>query len=91
MCPSFLPLKQEEEEDEEEEEEASLEEIKSVVVRRHRLEEWHGAPFFQEALPGSVVRVVVGSRRDPQTGAEVPHYVAAQVMEVEERSPGVYK
>ncbi len=42
-------------EEEEEEEEAPYEEIKSITVRRHKLEDWVNEPFFEATLPGCMV------------------------------------
>lgn len=42
-------------EGEEEEEEASFEELKSITVRRHKLEAWVNEPFFEDTMPGCMV------------------------------------
>jgi RNA polymerase-associated protein RTF1 len=74
-------------EEEEEYEEAPFEEVRTIQVRRHRLAEWVGQPFFEAALPGAVVRLATrpAARGDP------PRYILAQVAAVEPRPPGRHK
>lgn len=65
----------------EESEEAEHKNILQVQVRRYMLEKWQSEPFFERSLPGAVVRLAIGSHR----------YFMAQIVHVEERSPGHYK
>ncbi|KAL6778742.1 hypothetical protein ACKKBF_B04830 [Auxenochlorella protothecoides x Auxenochlorella symbiontica] len=77
-------------EDEEEEDEAAFEDVCSVIVPRYKLEKWLGEPFFAATMPGCMVRVSLGTRTCSD-GIARPHYMLAQVVDVEERAPGVYK
>lgn len=86
------------EEDAEKTMEASYDEVKTIQVRRHRLEEWVAKPFFASVLPGCMVRLSNGPERtaDGQVvlgmdGRPVASYVAAQVVGVEEKTPGYHK
>jgi RNA polymerase-associated protein RTF1 len=67
-------------------------------VRRHRLEEWLGKPFFAEALSGCMVRVVAGEERTPDgyvaldaSGRPQRRYMLARVVGVQEMPPGRHK
>lgn len=85
--------------DEEEEEEATYEEVKSIQVRRHKMEEWVEKPHFEMTMVGCVVRLAAGKKRDaegsvvmdPTTGMPMSHYMIAQVLGVEEREAGMHK
>lgn len=80
-------------------EEADLEELKSIQVRRHKLEEWISKPHFEVTMPGCMVRVAAGERRSPDgssvlldtSGRPVIRYMLVQVIGVEELPPGVHK
>ncbi|KAI3434930.1 hypothetical protein D9Q98_002984 [Chlorella vulgaris] len=78
------------EEGEDEEDEAPLEEVKKIQVRREKLEEWVNQPFFEDTLPGCMVRVMVGDVLGPD-GMPVQSYRLCQVVAVETRAPGYYK
>ena len=71
-------------------EDADFTEVKAIQVRRHKLEEWFGKPFFDATLPGSIVRLASGDRTEAD-GSIVPLYFLAQVVAVEERPPGIHK
>jgi RNA polymerase-associated protein RTF1 len=85
--------------DEEEEEEATYEEVKSIQVRRHKMEEWVEKPHFEMSMVGCVVRLAAGKKRDaegsivmdPATGLPMSHYMIAQVLGIEEREAGMHK
>jgi RNA polymerase-associated protein RTF1 len=85
------------EEDEEAEEEADFEELKSIQVRRHKLEEWINKPHFKTTLPGCMVRVVAGEKRTPDNAPVMlnsrpeQRYMVVQVVGVEEVAPGFHK
>ena len=49
-------------------------------MRRASLEKWLNEPFFEEAVVGAVARVAVRGS-----------YMMAEVLQVIEREPGVYK
>ena len=81
-----------------EQEEASPEDLKSIQVRRHKLEEWITKPHFEVSLPGSMVRVAAGDKRGPdgsvamdERGRPQVRYMLVQVISVEELPPGVHK
>eukprot|EP00890_Picochlorum_soloecismus_P005067 jgi/Picsp_1/5561/NSC_02920-R1_rna polymerase-associated protein rtf1 homolog len=85
-------------EDEEDEEEASYQEVKSIQVRRHKLEEWIVKPFFERTLPGCMVRLAAGNKKTPDghnmygpDGRPVIQYMAAKVSGLIEKDPGYYK
>lgn len=85
-------------EDEEDEEEASYQEVKSIQVRRHKLEEWISKPFFERTLPGCMVRLAAGNKKAPDghnmygpDGRPVIQYMAAKVSGLVEKEPGYYK
>ena len=52
----------------------------AAQVRRASLEKWLNEPFFEEAVVGAVARVAVRGS-----------YMMAEVLQVIEREPGVYK
>ncbi|KAI7843494.1 hypothetical protein COHA_002737, partial [Chlorella ohadii] len=80
------------EEGEDEEDEAPLEDVKKIQVRRLRLEEWVTEPFFDETLPGCMVRVVQpGGEQYGPDGQLHRRYMVCQVVAVESRQPGYYK
>lgn len=80
------------------EEEASYQEVKSIQVRRYKLEEWFNKPFFEKTLPGCMVRLAAGNKKTP-TGETmydekyrpVVQYMAAKVVGLVEKPPGYYK
>lgn len=85
-------------EDDEDEEEASYQEVKSIQVRRHKLEEWITKPFFERTLPGCMVRLAAGNKKTPDghnmygsDGRPVIQYMAAKVSGSIEKEPGYYK
>ncbi len=47
--------------EEEDEEEAPFEDIKSITVRRHKLEQWLNEPFFEATMIGCMVRAALRS------------------------------
>eukprot|EP00887_Chlorella_sp_A99_P003537 scaffold7.g3537.t1 len=69
-------------EEEEEEMEAAEDAVKSITVRRYKLEQWWDKPFFDGTMPGCMVRVRMGSKAG-LSGEEV--------VLVETRQPGLYK
>jgi len=79
-------------------EEASYQEVKSIQVRRYKLEEWFDKPFFEKTLPGCMVRLAAGNKKSP-TGETmyddryrpVVQYMAAKVVGLVEKEPGYYK
>ncbi|KAG7674633.1 putative Protein RTF1-like protein [Nannochloris sp. 'desiccata'] len=85
------------EEDEEADEEADFEELKSIQVRRHKLEEWISKPHFETTLPGCMVRVVAGEKKTPDNvpvmlnARPEQRYMVVQVVGVEEVAPGFHK
>ncbi len=85
------------EEDEEADEEADFEELKSIQVRRHKLEEWIAKPHFETTLPGCMVRVVAGEKKAPDNAPVMlnsrpeQRYMVVQVVGVEEVAPGYHK
>jgi len=85
------------EEDEEAEEEADFEELKSIQVRRHKLEEWISKPHFETTLPGSMVRVVAGEKKAPGNVSVMlnarpeQRYMVVRVVGVEQVAPGYHK
>jgi RNA polymerase-associated protein RTF1 len=85
------------EEDEEADEEADFEELKSIQVRRHKLEEWISKPHFTTTLPGCMVRVVAGEKKAPDNAPVMlnsrpeQRYMVVQVVGVEEVAPGFHK
>lgn len=48
----------------EDEEEASYQEVKSIQVRRHKLEEWIAKPIFERTLPRCMARFA-GNKKTP--------------------------
>lgn len=91
-------LDQHMDEDEGDEEEASYQEIKSIQIRRHKLEEWFSKPFFEETLSGCMVRLAAGNKKAPDghtmygpDGKPVVQYMAARVAGLVEKEPGYYK
>jgi hypothetical protein len=46
-------------------------------VRRQALEKWLNAPFFDDAVPGMLLRCGFGERDD--NGRTAPNYIIAQV------------
>ena len=86
------------EEDEEAAEEADFVDLKSIQVRRHKLEEWISKPHFEETMPGCMVRVAAGDRRAADgsvvldnSGRPERRYILVQVVGVEELPPGTHK
>ncbi|PRW33968.1 RNA polymerase-associated RTF1-like protein [Chlorella sorokiniana] len=80
------------EEGEDEEDEAPMEDVKKIQVRRLRLEEWVNEPFFDDTLPGCMVRVVQpGGEHYGPDGQLHRRYLLCQVLAVESRQPGYYK
>jgi RNA polymerase-associated protein RTF1 len=85
------------EEDEEADEEADFEELKSIQVRRHKLEEWINKPHFESTLPGCMVRVVAGEKKTPDNvpvmlnARPEQRYMVVQVVGVEQVVPGFHK
>ena len=77
--------------EEEDDEEASLEDIRSVQVRRAMLEAWYDEPFFKATLPGCFVKVRSSENKRGRDGQSVASYFLVQVLDVEERPPGMYK
>ncbi|KAL4425311.1 hypothetical protein ABPG75_009327 [Micractinium tetrahymenae] len=75
---------------EDEEDEAPLDDVKRIQVRREKLEQWVNEPFFEETLPGCMVRVLMGEEPAPD-GSIRPKYMLCQVVAVETRAPGYYK
>ena len=51
-----------------------------LQVRRYKLEEWLGEPFFGRALVGALVRVAIKRA-----------YILAEVLQAVEREPGTYR
>jgi hypothetical protein len=49
-------------------------------VRRYKLEEWLGEPFFGRALVGALVRVAIKQA-----------YILAEVLDTLQREPGSYR
>lgn len=84
--------------DDDDDEEASYQEVKSIQVRRYKLEEWFDKPFFEKTLPGCMVRLAAGNKKSP-TGETmyddryrpVVQYMAAKVVGLVEKEPGYYK
>ncbi|KAK9809057.1 hypothetical protein WJX72_008658 [[Myrmecia] bisecta] len=74
--------------DEEEEfEEATFDEVRTIQVKRYKLEKWVNEPYFERTMPGCMVRVAV-----PVSGAHgQSSYVLAEVREVVHREPGQYR
>lgn len=82
------------------EEEASYQEVKSIQIRRYKLEEWFNMPFFDKTLPGCMVRLAAGNKKTPtgetmyddRYGSKpVVQYMAAKVVGLIEKDPGYYK
>lgn len=75
---------------EDEEDEAPFEDVKRIQVRREKLEEWLNEPFFEETLPGCMVRILMGE--EPALDGSIQRrYMLCQVVAVETRAPGYYK
>ncbi|KAF8064520.1 KIN4A [Scenedesmus sp. PABB004] len=68
---------------EESEERASLEEVRSITLRRADLEAWHAEPFFEEDVRGCLLRVV-HTAEQARTG--FPAYMLARVADVVQRN-----
>ena len=49
-------------------------------VRRYKLEEWLGEPFFARAMVGALVRVAIKQA-----------YILAEVLDIVQREPGSYR
>ena len=87
------------EEDEAAAEIADFNELKSIQVRRYKLEEWITKPHFAATIPGCILRMNAGNRRnpdgsistDPLTGTPICRYVIVQAVEVQEMPAGVHK
>lgn len=75
---------------EDEEDEAPFDDVKRILVRREKLEQWVNEPFFEETLPGCMVRVLMGEEPAPD-GSIQRRYMLCQVVAVETRAPGYYK
>ena len=60
--------------------EATLEDLQTIRLSRHKLERWCHEPFFDEIVKGCFVRIGIGEHRDR------PVYLFAQIVRVTERS-----
>lgn len=74
----------------EEAEEAGYEDVRSIQVRRYKLEQWVNEPFLEETLAGCFVKLAAGEKVDAE-GRPQRVYLLGRVVHVETREPGIYK
>ncbi|KAL4418793.1 hypothetical protein ABPG77_010202, partial [Micractinium sp. CCAP 211/92] len=61
--------------------------MSSASSAREKLEQWVNEPFFEETLPGCMVRVLIDEQPAPD-GSIQRKYMLCQVVAVETRAPG---
>jgi hypothetical protein len=67
----------------ESEERATVEELRSITLRRTDLEAWHNEPFFEEDVRGCLLRIV-NSAEQARTGQ--PSYLLARIADIVTRN-----
>eukprot|EP00775_Hariotina_reticulata_P006279 gene6279-6518_t len=68
---------------EESEEHASLEEVRSIQLRRSNLEAWHNEPFFEDDVRGCVLRLSVPTTPEQQRAGQTQQtYMLVRVVDV---------